>query len=57
MRKIPAFMVQMFSTPSFIRVVSTTLVAEIVFLPLVWILVLDDDEKKFVCEKAKRIFS
>ena len=51
-----AFMVQMFSTPSFIRVVSTTLVAEIVFLPLVWILVLDDDEKKFVCEKAKRIF-
>ena len=41
--------------PSFLRIVMTTLVTLIVFCPLVWTLVLSNDERLLLHQKAKSL--
>ena len=45
-----------FMAPSLLRVVLTTLICEVVFLPLAWYAILDNDEKKYVVEKMRSTF-
>ena len=48
---IPRFVQQ----PSFLRVCETTFLAEVVLLPLAWLLVLDRDEKRYVRQKIVQV--
>ena len=41
----------MLQTPSFTRIVITTIVCEVVFLPLVWLFILDDSERVFIKDR------
>ena len=41
----------MLQTPSFTRIVITTIVCEVVFLPLVWLFILDKSERLFVKDR------
>lgn len=45
---------RIFMKPSFLRVVLTSLISEIVFVPLVWGLVMDCAEKEFFMRRLKR---
>jgi hypothetical protein len=42
--------------PSFWRICLTTLCVEIVMIPLIWFVVFDDFEKKFVIERVGKFF-
>lgn len=50
---LSAHISQLYFDASFLRILLTTFVYEVVFLPLVWILVLDKGEKTFVVNKIK----
>ena len=41
--------------PSFIRILSTTLVCELVFIPLVWLFMLENGERNFAITKIRAI--
>lgn len=47
----------MLMTPSLGRVCMTTVLVELIFLPLSWAVVLSRDERTYVCEKVRRVFS
>ena len=42
--------------PSFIRIVMTTVMTLLVFCPMVWLLVLSDDERQFLRHKVLALF-
>ena len=46
----------MFS-PSLVRIVSTTVVCEIIFLPLIWVIILEKDEREYVSSKIRLILA
>ena len=48
---IPGYIITLLMTPSFVRVIVTTMVIEIVLLPLVWYFVFEEEEKKLVLSK------
>jgi len=47
---------RIFMGESFLRVVITTILCELVFVPLAWRYVLSQDERKFFAEKVVRLF-
>ena len=51
---IPAVMIKEFFLPSFARVAMTTFVCECIFLPSVWFLVLDGDERIAVLKRLMK---
>lgn len=48
---------RVFLEASFIRVVLTTLVVEMVLLPLTWRFVFDSEERHFVCDRLRAVLS
>lgn len=53
---VVGFVPRLFMQPSFIRVVTTTVCSEIVFLPMVWFFVLSEVERKKIAYKARSYF-
>ena len=51
---VPATMVKAFFVPSFCRVIFTTIVFEVIFLPSVWFFVLDSNERHVVLKRLTR---
>ncbi len=50
------YMVVSLMPSSLIRIAATSLVAELVFLPMVWIFALGPDERDFLLSKVRRVF-
>lgn len=50
-----AYLPQLFMAPSFMRIVVTTCLAEMVFLPLMWFFVLKDRERDFIVSRVKAV--
>ena len=49
---VAGFSIWLYCEPGIMRLVYTILICEIVFLPLIWIFVFDDGERKFVKDKV-----
>ena len=45
---------RLFMTPGFSRVLATTILCELVLLPLVWFVLLDESERQFILNKIRR---
>ncbi len=47
---------RLFAEPGIARILATTLCSEAVLLPAAWFIVLDDDERRFVRKRTRRLF-
>ena len=52
---IVAYVPHFLMRPDFLRIVITTVFAEVVLLPLSWYVILNDDEREFVKEKMQKL--
>ena len=49
------FLPRLFMAASFVRIVITTVLCELVFLSLIWFIVLSEEERKFVLNKFGKL--